>query len=77
MTIAGSDFGGGAGVQADLKTFAAVTVQNSVGVTDIQKIPPDIGCGQIDRVASDFSIGAFKTGMLGDVQTVRIGQKLW
>ena len=86
MTIAGSDSGGGAGIQADLKTFAAlrvfgtsaiaaVTVQNSVGVTDIQKISPDIVCGQIDRVASDFSIGAFKTGMLGDVETVRMVAK--
>ena len=83
MTIAGSDSGGGAGIQADLKTFAAlrvfgtsaiaaVTVQNSIGVTDIQRISPDIVRGQIDRVASDFPIGAFKTGMLGDAQTVRI-----
>lgn len=82
MTIAGSDSGGGAGIQADLKTFAAlrvfgtsaiaaVTVQNSIGVTDIQRISPDIVRGQMNSVASDFSIGAFKTGMLGDTETVR------
>lgn len=83
MTIAGSDSGGGAGIQADLKTFAslrvfgtsaiaAVTVQNSIGVTGIQRIAPDIVRGQIESVAGDFSIGAFKTGMLGDVETVRV-----
>lgn len=82
MTIAGSDSGGGAGVQADLKTFAAlrvfgtsaitaVTVQNSLGVTGIQSISPEIVRGQMESVAADFSIEVFKTGMLGDVPTVR------
>lgn len=82
MTIAGSDSGGGAGIQADLKTFAAlrvfgtsaiaaVTIQNSVGVMGIQKISPDIVQRQMECVAADFPIGAFKTGMLGDVETMQ------
>jgi len=75
MTIAGSDSGGGAGIQADLRTFAllgmhglvavtAVTVQNSLGVKGFHEIPVDVIGGQIAAVASDIGIQAAKTGML-------------
>ena len=75
MTIAGSDSGGGAGIQADMRTFAllgvhacvavtAVTVQNSVGVKGFHEIPLDVIAGQIEAVASDIGIQAAKTGML-------------
>jgi hydroxymethylpyrimidine/phosphomethylpyrimidine kinase len=74
-TIAGSDSGGGAGIQADLKTFAALdvfgttvitalTAQNSLGVEAIFDIPPSMIRAQIDALWSDFPIGATKTGML-------------
>ena len=75
MTIAGSDSGGGAGIQADLRTFAmlgmhglvavtAVTVQNSVGVKGFHEIPLDVIAGQIAAVAEDIGVQAAKTGML-------------
>jgi hydroxymethylpyrimidine/phosphomethylpyrimidine kinase len=75
MTIAGTDSGGGAGVAADLRAFAAcgvhgcvavtaVTVQNSVGVTGVHTIPPDVVAAQIVTVASDIGLDAVKTGML-------------
>ena len=75
MTIAGSDSGGGAGIQADLRTFAllgmhglvavtAVTVQNSVGVKGFHEIPLGVIAGQIEAVASDIGLQAAKTGML-------------
>ena len=75
MTIAGSDSGGGAGVQADLKTFAAlgvygastltaITAQNTVGVTAVHEIPTDVISAQIDAVLSDIGADAVKTGML-------------
>jgi hydroxymethylpyrimidine/phosphomethylpyrimidine kinase len=75
MTIAGSDSGGGAGIQADLRTFAmlgmhglvavtAVTVQNSVGVKGFHEIPLDVIAGQIVAVAEDIGLQAAKTGML-------------
>jgi len=75
LTIAGSDSGGGAGIQADLKTFGAlgvfgtsaitaVTAQNTVGVTRIQEIDPDVVAAQIDAVADDIGFDAVKTGML-------------
>ncbi|MCT7658634.1 bifunctional hydroxymethylpyrimidine kinase/phosphomethylpyrimidine kinase [Mycobacterium deserti] len=75
MTIAGSDSGGGAGIQADMRTFAllgvhglvavtAVTVQNSMGVKGFHEIPLDVIAGQIDAVASDIGVQAAKTGML-------------
>jgi hydroxymethylpyrimidine/phosphomethylpyrimidine kinase len=75
MTIAGSDSGGGAGIQADLRTFAllgmhglvavtAVTVQNSVGVKGFHEIPVDVIAGQIAAVAEDIGLQAAKTGML-------------
>ncbi|TMD85239.1 MAG: bifunctional hydroxymethylpyrimidine kinase/phosphomethylpyrimidine kinase [Chloroflexi bacterium] len=81
LTIAGSDSGGGAGIQADLKTFAAfgvygltvitaVTAQNTQGVRAIQEIDPAVITGQLDAVAEDFSIGAVKTGMLSSVATI-------
>ncbi|HEY1862214.1 MAG TPA: bifunctional hydroxymethylpyrimidine kinase/phosphomethylpyrimidine kinase [Roseiarcus sp.] len=76
LTIAGSDSGGGAGIQADLKTFAAlgvygasaitaITVQNTQGVRAIHYPPPGIVGAQIEAVLEDFPIGAIKIGMLG------------
>ena len=75
MTIAGSDSGGGAGIQADLKTFAAlgvygtsvltaVTAQNTIGVTAVHEIPTQTIAAQIDAVITDIGAGAVKTGML-------------
>src|SRR5206468_9481238 len=75
LTIAGSDSGGGAGIQADLKTFGAlgvfgtsaitaITVQNTLAVIRIQEIDPDIVAAQIDAVAEDIGVDAAKTGML-------------
>lgn len=75
LTIAGSDSGGGAGIQADLRTFAfhrvhgtsaltAITAQNTLGVTRVDVLPADAVAAQIDAVASDIGIGAAKTGML-------------
>ncbi len=75
LTIAGSDSGGGAGIQADLKTFqalgcfgtsaiTAVTCQNTMGVTGVQGIDPEIVRGQIKAVGDDFPVRAAKTGML-------------
>jgi len=75
LTIAGSDSGGGAGIQADLKTFfalgchgmsalTALTAQNTVAVTAIHEVPPEFVIAQIDAVASDIGIDAAKTGML-------------
>ncbi|WP_460603830.1 bifunctional hydroxymethylpyrimidine kinase/phosphomethylpyrimidine kinase [Jatrophihabitans fulvus] len=75
LTIAGSDSGGGAGVQADLKTFlgcrvhgmsaiTAVTVQNSLGVSAFYELPPNAVADQIESVATDIGVGAAKTGML-------------
>ena len=75
MTIAGSDSGGGAGIQADLKTFAAfgvygtsvvtaITAQNTVAVTAVNEVPPDVIAAQIEAVLSDIGADAVKTGML-------------
>lgn len=75
LTIAGSDSGGGAGIQADLKTFAAhgvyglsavtaVTAQNTLAVTGVQEIEPELVSAQIAAVVSDFPVVAAKTGML-------------
>jgi hydroxymethylpyrimidine/phosphomethylpyrimidine kinase len=75
LTIAGSDSGAGAGIQADLKTFAAlhvygltvitaITAQNTQGVRAVQDVDPAIVAAQLDAVAEDFSIAALKTGML-------------
>lgn len=77
MTIAGSDSGGAAGLQSDLRTFAltgvhgtsavtAVTVQNSLGVTGFHAIPPETVAGQIRAVVADIGVGGVKTGMLAN-----------
>ena len=81
LTIAGSDSGGGAGIQADLKTFAArgvfgmsvltaLTAQNTIGVQGVFEIPPDFVARQIDSVASDIGVDAVKTGMLSSVPII-------
>ncbi|MGH3936987.1 MAG: bifunctional hydroxymethylpyrimidine kinase/phosphomethylpyrimidine kinase [Pseudonocardiaceae bacterium] len=81
LTIAGSDSGGGAGLQADLRTFTAcgvhgcvavtaVTVQNSVGVTGFVTIPPSIVADQIRAVATDIGVAATKTGMLASAAII-------
>ncbi|HEY0223621.1 MAG TPA: bifunctional hydroxymethylpyrimidine kinase/phosphomethylpyrimidine kinase [Pseudolabrys sp.] len=81
VTIAGSDSSGGAGVQADLKTFAALgvhgasvfaalTAQNTERVTAIHDVPPDFIAAQIDAVYSDLDIGAAKTGMLSQAVAI-------
>ena len=83
LTIAGSDSGGGAGIQADLKTFhrfglfgtsviTAVTAQNTRGVTGWQAMPPDLIRAQIDAVVDDLRPAALKSGMLADSAVVRI-----
>jgi hydroxymethylpyrimidine/phosphomethylpyrimidine kinase len=75
LTVAGSDSSGGAGIQADLKTFAALgvygasaitalTAQNTQGVTGIHDVPPDFIVAQIDAVFADLDVGAVKIGML-------------
>ncbi len=75
LTIAGSDSGGGAGIQADLKTFqelnvygmsaiTAVTVQNTLGVSGVYPLPPEAAAEQIRAVGSDLGVDAVKTGML-------------
>src|SRR6476620_3203779 len=75
LTVAGSDSGGGAGVQADLKAFAAagcfgmsaivaLTAQNTVGVTAVHEAPPDFIRAQLDAVFADLGVDAAKTGML-------------
>ena len=81
LTIAGSDSGGAAGIQADLKTFhqfgvfgtsaiTAVTAQNTVGVHDWQALPPALVARQIDALAEDLPPAAVKTGMLGSREIV-------
>jgi hydroxymethylpyrimidine/phosphomethylpyrimidine kinase len=81
LTIAGSDSGGGAGIQADLKTFfalgchgmsalTALTAQNTVGVSGVHTAPPDFVLAQIDAVATDIGIDAAKTGMLASREIV-------
>ncbi len=81
LIIAGSDSGGGAGIQADIKTVTmlggyaatavtAVTVQNTLGVSAIHPIPPDIVASQIAAVLGDIGADAIKIGMLGDAATI-------
>jgi hydroxymethylpyrimidine/phosphomethylpyrimidine kinase len=81
LTIAGSDSGGGAGIQADLKTFAtlgvygasviaALTAQNTRGVYAIHAVPPAFIAAQMDAVFSDLDVGAVKIGMLGNVAAI-------
>ncbi len=83
LTIAGSDSGGGAGIQADLKTFAAlgvygasaitaVTAQNTVGVTAVHEIPTEDIAAQIDAVIGDIGADAVKTGMLSSSAIVGV-----
>ncbi len=83
LTIAGSDSGGGAGIQADLKTFAAfgtygmsaltgVTAQNTRAVTAVKLLPPAFVWAQIAAVATDIGVDAVKTGMLGSAAIVRV-----
>ena len=82
VTIAGSDSGGGAGIQADLKTFSALgvygasvitalTAQNTCGVTGIHDVPPDFITAQIDAVFSDLAVNAVKIGMLSRPDAIR------
>jgi hydroxymethylpyrimidine/phosphomethylpyrimidine kinase len=87
VTIAGSDSGGGAGIQADLKTFSALgvygasvitalTAQNTLGVQGIHDVPPGFIAQQIDSVFSDLAVGAVKIGMLSQpavIETVAAG----
>ena len=81
LSIAGSDSGGGAGIQADLKAFAAcgvhgmsaitaITAQNTVGVSAVHPIPPEIIIAQVRAVAQDIGADAVKIGMLGDRTTI-------
>ena len=81
LTIAGSDSGGGAGIQADLKTFSAfrvfgtsvltaITAQNSVGVHGVHELPPAFVRAQLDAVLSDFGADAVKVGMLASASIV-------
>jgi hydroxymethylpyrimidine/phosphomethylpyrimidine kinase len=81
LTIAGSDSSGGAGIQADLKTFAAfgvygasvvtaLTAQNTRGVTGIHPVPADFVTAQIDAVFSDLAVNAVKIGMVAQVATI-------
>ena len=82
-TIAGSDSGGGAGIQADLKTFSAIgvwgttvisaiTAQNTQGVLGVTLVPEEMVALQLDAVLDDFDVRAFKTGMLGTAGIIRV-----
>jgi hydroxymethylpyrimidine/phosphomethylpyrimidine kinase len=83
LTIAGSDSGGGAGIQADLKTFAAlgaygasvitaITAQNTLGVTAIHPVPAAIVAAQLDAVLDDLPVAAVKIGMIGDPEVAEV-----
>jgi hydroxymethylpyrimidine/phosphomethylpyrimidine kinase len=88
VTIAGSDSSGGAGIQADLKTFSALgvygasvitalTAQNTVGVDAIHDVPPDFIAAQMDAVFSDLEVGAVKIGMLSQAAVIEtVAQRL-
>ncbi len=91
LTIAGSDSGGGAGIQADLKTFAAcgvygasvitaLTAQNTRGVTGIHEVPPEFVTAQIDAVFSDLDVKAVKIGMVSQrvvIEAIVAGLMRW
>ena len=88
MTIAGSDSGGSAGLQADMRAFAmlgvhgcaavtSVTVQNTLGVKAVHEIPRDVVAGQISAVASDIGIEAAKTGLLPSSEIIRTIVATW
>src|SRR5947209_7303309 len=81
LIIAGSDSGGGAGIQADIKTvtalggyaataITAVTVQNTLGVSDVHDVPPSIVAAQIEAVLSDIGADVIKTGMLSSAAII-------
>src|SRR6202046_2080651 len=81
LSIAGSDSGGGAGIQADLKAFArcgvhgmsaitAITAQNTLTVTDVHQVPPEMVLAQVRAVVSDIGVDAVKVGMLGSAEVV-------
>ena len=83
LTIAGSDSSAGAGIQADLKAFAAcgvygtsvvtaLTAQNTLGILGVVETPADFVGTQIDAIASDFRVGATKTGMLGSAGIIEV-----
>jgi hydroxymethylpyrimidine/phosphomethylpyrimidine kinase len=83
LTIAGSDSGGGAGIQADLKTFSAlgvygasaitaITAQNTQQVTRVMELPPDLVAAQIDAVMTDIGADTAKTGMLATAEIVEV-----
>ena len=83
LTIAGSDSGGGAGIQADLKTFAAqrcfgasvitaVTAQNTKAVTGVHQLPPEAVAQQLAAVLDDLPVAAVKTGMLGTAEVADV-----
>src|SRR6195256_5007472 len=91
LTIAGSDSSGGAGIQADLKTFAALgvygasvitalTAQNTLGVRGIHQVPAEFVTAQIDAVFSDLAVDAVKIGMvaqLASIDAIAAGLKRW
>ena len=88
LTIAGSDSGGAAGIEADLRTcvllgvhalvaVTAVTVQNSMGVKGFHEIPTDVIAGQIEAVASDIGVQAAKTGMLASSEIIATVAAAW
>ena len=91
VTIAGSDSGGGAGIQADLKAFSALgvygasvitalTAQNTKGVTAIHDVPPDFVTAQIDAVFSDLAVSAVKIGMVSQspvIEAIAAGLERW
>ena len=83
LTIAGSDSGGNAGVQADLRTFhtyglhgctvfAALTAQNPHGVSAVHAVPPDFVAAQLDAVLGIYDIRALKTGMLAEASVIEV-----
>jgi len=88
LTIAGSDSGGGAGMQADIRTctllgvhtlcaVTAVTVQNTVGVKDFHPVPPDVVAAQIAAVSGDIGMQAAKTGMLATAEIIEAIARSW
>ncbi|WP_026919135.1 bifunctional hydroxymethylpyrimidine kinase/phosphomethylpyrimidine kinase [Gordonia shandongensis] len=81
LTVAGSDSGGGAGIQADMRTFAllgvhacvavtAVTVQNTTGVSGFHEVPPEVVAAQMESVVPDIGVSAVKTGMLASAPII-------
>ncbi|MGI9408824.1 MAG: bifunctional hydroxymethylpyrimidine kinase/phosphomethylpyrimidine kinase, partial [Hyphomicrobiaceae bacterium] len=81
LTVAGSDSSGGAGIQADLKTFGALgvygasaitalTAQNTTGVQDVFSVPPEFVTAQMKSVLDDLAVAAVKTGMLANAEVV-------